>query len=291
VSTFLVLSLIAVYLVYLPKAPTINHLPNELNVEAQDWMNYAPTDAEKVYLMNFTRVRSDLGSTDVFSNKELLTLYGYTTKVTLDSAYYSATALFPSADPTSGDIALNIIEVSPTLSASLSTELTEKDAHPIVYGSHTIHTVLRSTGSSPAYVDGYLVLEGSHLLYSDTARGLEEVKKALDTRDRGGSYLDRPNIKAPYYLVSVSDELSFSYSTLPSGIKDVVTLSKSLSYDGKNVTLRCVYSFNDTDTAVRNLANIKALDFQGKEFAVYDNYIVSITDYGEGSLVSLLRSM
>lgn len=151
--------------------------------------------------------------------------------------------------------------------------------------------MLRSTGSSPAYVEGYLVLEGAHIIYADGAKGLEKLKNALDTRDEGRSYLDRLGSGASFYLLSKGGKLSVSYSTLPSGIKDVTTVSKSISYDGKTVTLRCVYSFNDTDTAIRNLPNIKALDFQGNEFAIYDNFIVTVTDYREDSLFSLLRSM
>lgn len=290
--TVLVLSAAAVYLVYLPQGPTVHHLPQDLGIETPDWMTYAPSDAEKVSMVNFTRLRDDVGNLSFFATDRLLTLYGYTTLVTLDSTYYSATALFPSGDPTSNDIALNIIRVSPVLSASLSTELAEKDAHPVAYGAHTIHTVLRSTGSSPAYVEGYLVLEGGHLLYSDGARGLEVVKRALDIKDGGGNYLERPHVGAFVYLLSgTGDEISLSCSALPSGIKDVAAVSKSLSYSDETIILRSVYEFNDTDTALRNINNIKALDFQGEEFTIFDNFIVSVTKYGLDSLVGLLRSM
>lgn len=136
-ATLIILSAAAVYLIYLPQAPTVQHLPVNLHVEASDWMKYAPPDAEKVYVMNFTRIREEVGDLSLFSTDRLLTLYGYTTVVKLDSSYYSITALFPSGDPTSNDIALNIIEVSP-LSVGLPGERTGGKGHSsrLLSGSH-----------------------------------------------------------------------------------------------------------------------------------------------------------
>jgi hypothetical protein len=290
--TFLILSLATLFLIYQPSHQTIQHLPSTYDFKRADWMKFVSSDPEKVTMMNFTQIFQETGNYSFFPSNELLMISNITTQITVLNSDFSATILFQNPNPNSEDIVLNIIKLKQDTYSAFAGELGKSETK-ITYGAHIIFRVTRFTASSPAYVSGYVAFEGGYLLYADGDNGLDLVKKALDSEVGTNQFTEKLDVKASFYLLlsGKNDELGFSYSTLPYAVGDVVATSTSVRYEGNYTITRNVYAFNDTNTALNDLENIKQANLNASDLQIVDNYIVTTAKYESNLIFRELRSL
>jgi len=290
--TFLILSLATLFFIYLPSHQTIQHLPSTYDFKIPDWMKFVSSNPEKVTMMNFTQIFQKTGNYSLFSSNKLLMISNITTQITVLNSEFSATILFQNPNPNSEDLALNIIKPNQDTYSAFKNEL-EKSQTKNAYGTHIIFQVNRVTASSPAYVSGYTTLDGGYLLYADGDKGLDLLKKALDTELETNQFTGRPDVKASFYLLlsGKNDELGFSYSTLPYAVSDVVATSTSIRYEDNSVITRYVFTFSNADTASKNLDNIKQANLNATDIQIIDNYIATTAKYENNLIFRELRSL
>ncbi len=290
--TIAILSLATFLLIYLPSHQTIQHLPSTYDFKRPDWMKYVPSDPEKVTLMNFTQIFQKTGNYSLFPSSKLLMISNITTQITVLNSDFSASVLYQNPNPNSEDIVLNIIKPKQDTYSAFEKKL-EKSETNNIYGTHTIFQVIRFTASSPLYVSGYVALDEGYLLYGDGVDGLNLIKKALDSAVGTNQFTEKPEISAALYLLlsGKNDELGYSYSTLPYAVSDVVATSSSVRYEGNFTINRYIYTFNDTDTALKNLDKIKQANLDASDFQIVDNYIVVTATHESNLVFSELRAL
>ena len=290
--TIAILSLATFFLIYLPSQQTVQHLPSTYIFNRPDWMKYVPSNPEKVTLMNFTQIFQKTGNYSLFPNNRLLVISNITTQITVLNSDFSASILYRNPNPNSEDIVLNIIKPKQGIYTAFENEL-EKSEINSTYETHIIFRVVRFTASSPLYISGYVALDGGYLLYGDGVDGLNLIKKALDSSVGTNQFTEKPEISAALYLLlsGKNDELGYSYSTLPYAVSDVEATSASVRYGGNFTITRNIYTFNDTDTALKNLDKIKQANPDASDFQIIDNYIVVTATHEINLIFSELRAL
>jgi len=291
--TFLILTLVAVTLFNMPSSPTIQHLPSTYDFKRSDWMKYVSPGAEKISIMNFSQIFMKTGNYSLFPSDKLLVIYNFTIELKILDTEFSVTALYQNPDPNLEDLALNIIKPKQDLYLALGRELEEKGEIKFPYKSHTIIQVTGYIVNQTVYVKGYAAMDEGYLLYAEGTRGLDLIKQSLDTAEKPSQFFEQQQVKTSLYLLlsKTGDELGFSYSTLPYTVKEANSISTSIHYEENLVITRYVFAFNDTDTAVKSLENIKKANLEATDFQRIDNYIIVTAKYGSQLLVIELRSL
>ena len=292
-ATFLILTVAAVAIIYLPSLQTNQHLPASYTVTAPDWTRFVAPGLDKVTMMNFTNIYAVNGDFSVFNSGELLVLSGISTRINVTNSRYIVTASYPNPNPNSDELALNILRPDSATYEALRGELQDGNLATYPYGGSVLYRVLRSTSDVPAYVNGYVCLRGGYVLYSDSDRGMDLVKGALDNEAGGKSIIDGPEVKASMYLLSQGKgaELAFSYSKFPYTVSGVVATSTTVRYDSGSILTSSVYAFNATSTAQRSLDKIKQSNLNASGFQIVDNYILATAKSAKATLLGELRSL
>jgi hypothetical protein len=291
VTTFLVLSTAAALIIYIPKLQTIQHIPTSYEVKTPDWIRFVPPGPEKVTMMNFTGIYQAIGNYSVFTSENLLEVLDFSTKVTIRNSAFAVSVYYQNPNPNSEELVLNILKMDHLTYSSLQGELETMSSEKVAYGGVAIYQVTRSTSNSTAYVIGYVCLSDGYLIYSDSAKGLDLIKSALDNEAGNMRLIDDPKVKAAFYVLTPGSELAFSYSTFPYVVSDVLATSTTVSYEGNSIITRSLYAFNTTSTAEKDLDKIKQANLNASDFQVIDNYILVIAKYDKANLLSELRSL
>ena len=288
--TFIVLSGAVLVVFYLPLIQPARHLPSTYNVTSPDWAKYVSTGYEKVTWMNITKVHEVAGNYSIFNSDTLLKLLGYSNDITVKNCGSSTVVLYQNPNPNTEDVSLNILKVDPSYDAALASELQAKDQQKVVYGGAIIYYVTRVTSNSPAYVTGYVCLDGGYVLYSDGDKGLSLIEAALRSKVSGGSLVDNQLIKGALYLLAPSGDVAYSYSRLPYSISAVQGVGTRVTYEGGKVVTRNVYAFDTTTELNANLSSLKQANL-GKDTEIVDNYVLTSVSYEKSSLLGELRSV
>jgi hypothetical protein len=292
-ATFLVLSSVALVIIYFPHSQAVQHLPASYDVAATEWMSFVVPSPDKVTLMNFTSIYGVNGDYSVFTSDKLLVLSGFTTQVTVANSSFLLTTSYPNPNPNSDELVLNILKVNSVTYSSLKGELRAKSPENYTYGGSILYQVTRSTSDSPAYVIGYVCLQNGYVLYSDGAKGMDLIKSSLDNKSGGVSLVNDLGIKAALYLLSQGRGagLAYSYSKFPYSVSDVLATSTMIRYESNSLITNNVYTFNTTSTAQQDLDKIKQANLNASDFQIIDNYILVMAKYDKANLLGELRSI
>ena len=292
-ATFIVLSAVALAIIYLPRLQTLQHIPATYSVVTPDWMRFVANNPDKITVMNFTNIHTVNGDFSVFTSEELLVLSDFSTKINVSNSLYLVTASYPNPNPNLDELTLNIIKTNTATYTELQGELPIMSSTTSSYGQNILYQVTRFTSDSPAYVNGYACLKDGYLLYSDGVKGMDLIKSALDNATSATRIIDDSEVKASLYLLSQGKgvELAYSYSKFPYAVSDVVATSTMVRYDSNTIITSSVYVFNTTSTAQRDIDKIKQANLNATDFQIIDNYILVTAKYDKANLLGELRSI
>jgi hypothetical protein len=291
--TFLILILVAVAMFNIPSSPITQHLPTTYDFKRSDWMKYVSLGAEKISMMNFSRIFMEIGNQSLFSSDKFLMIQNVTTEIKILDLEFSVTVLYQNLDPNLEDLALNIMKPKQDLFVALRREFEEKAEIRFPYKNRIIIQVNECTENQTTYVESYIAMDGAYFLFSEGDEGLDLIKQSLDTAEKPSQFFEQQQVKASLHLIlsNTGVELGFSYSILPYAVKEVNSVSTSILYEENLVTIHYVFAFNDMDTALQNLDNIKKANLSATDFQIIDNYIMVTAKYGSDSLVREFRSL
>jgi len=269
---------------YYQTLPTVGHIPDTFVFKSQEWMAYAPANAQFVGYVNYKQVYSTTGNSSIFGTDVVIafTQFGFNI-IPLDLIYEVGIQL---PDPPYSGSAL-VLQVSAwkqtELTRFLSSVNLTKIQRPVSYDGYLIYDLLMKELGDKAAGLGYLaVVNGDIVLSTDKASALQNVEAVVDQISSGRpSLFSDVTARRGIYATGVTDQncIALFVGRFPTQLNDTEMATKSVIGSGGSIQVSRAFLFPSSDLALQRWSQAHTVYTNADSYSILDSWLVVTYDY------------
>jgi len=269
---------------YYQTLPTVGHIPDSFVFNSQEWMAYAPANAEFVGYVNYKQVYSTTGNSSIFGTDVVIafTQLGFNI-IPLDLTYEVGIQL-PEPPYSGSALVLQVSAWKMTrLTQFLASANLTKIQRPLSYDGYLVYGLLMKELGDKVAGLGYLaVVNGDIILSADKASALQNVEAVLDqiSSDRPSLFND-VTVRRGIYATGVTDQncIALFVGRFSTQLNNTEMATKSVIGTGGSIQVSRAFLFPSSDLALQRWSQAHTVYRDADSYSILDSWLVVTYDY------------